>query len=485
MMTRKKRLILTPLITYALFIGVSYLCYATRKASFSYVHLSLYALAAMLCLSLIPITFKTMRLPTLDDIPPLPHYPNAQRWFTLILNQTLILLGGGLLFFGVALQSQVSHKTPAIPFDAFVPLFTQETLTCLFLPWVIVSAFSVLANHRAQHTNSMLWLPGLTLGAAPHHPKKFCLSAYNDILNMVITTAGVLLLCVAMQLLSESFAQATINASVWQAPMRNGLFMFIVFMFSYRYRDRLLKKYARRHFSLGTICFIEACLIVMSLVSFEGILQFSAFPIQEPALVQHTVPPMDSVEAQHALGTAMMLWPLFLIPYLVPLFARISLGLKAWQAFLMPLVIPSVLFLWLLPQHLTAPDFLAFFDSLKTPAPLFCLGLLGLFVVYFLFQHVHSFFDLHVGSMPLINPPYKNPSLYLIGGSVTKGIISWMALLFVSGWFIVHLSFYGIGIALLFCLSVSAGRFLVGNFLGKQQSLVKAEETGSRGHAAG
>jgi hypothetical protein len=471
----KKRPIITPIITYALFVGMSYLCYSSSKKSFEYVTAGICLITLVLLLALIPITFKVLKLPKINEVPQLPLYPHSQRWFILILNQTLILLGGGLFFFGIVLQSQVSPKAPSLSFDAFMPLFTQHALTCLFLPWVMVSALAVLANHRAAKTANMLWLPGLTIGSAPHHPKKFCLSAYNDILNMVITTVGVLLLCVAMGLLCESFAQANIIASAWQTPMRNGLFMFFVFMFSYRYRDRLLKKYARRHFSLGAVCFVEAALIVMALFTFEALLHFSEFPIQEQSLIKQAAIPIENNVATRSLGTVLMLWPLFLIPYLVPLFARISLGLRAWQAFLMPLFIPGILFLWLLPQRIELNEFLGFIETLKEPLPLFCLGLLGLFIVYFLFQHVHCFFDLHVGSMPLINPPYKNPTLYLIARSLTKGIISWMALLFISGWFIVHLSFYGIGLFFLFCLSISAIWFLANNW-GIQRSETGREE---------
>jgi len=444
-------------------IGVCCFAYRSQDASFGYMKIALSGLAALLFLALIPIAFKRLRLPQKDTVPQLAVYPHSQKWFILIFNQALILLGGGLFFFGVILHSHVSPKTDSLSFDAFIPLLTQEAACVVFLPWMIISALSVLASHRAEKTGGMVWLPGVTVGSAPQQPKKFCLSAYNDILNMVVTMTALLLLCVTIGLLFESFSKLNIIASAWETPFRNALFMFILLMFSYRARDRLLKKYVRRNFSLGAILFIEAFLIVMALLGFEAILNFSEFPIQERSLFQKSAVPVDNALATGYLGTALMLWPLFLIPYLVPLFARIGLGLRAWQAFLMPLVIPGILFLWLLPQHLQETEFLAFIETLKEPLPLLYLGLSGLFIVYFLFQHVHSFFDLHVGSMPLVDPPYKNLGLFLIARPVIKGVLNCMALFFISGWFIVHMIFYGVGLFFMLCLTVSAVGFCINN----------------------
>jgi hypothetical protein len=482
-MAIKKRPLITAFIGYVLSILIAYACHASRKASFDYISLALCVLTVILLLAIIPITFKVLRFPDNSTTLRVPTYPSSQRWFILMFNQTLLLLGGGLFFFGVALQSQISPKAQSILFDAFVPLLTIDAPLCLFLPWVIISTLSVLTNHRAQQTSSMVWLPGLTIGLAPHQPKKFFLSAYNAILNMVITTAGILLLCISIGLLCESLAQADMIPSVWQTPVRNAFFMFILLMFSYQFRDRMLKKYIRRHFSLGAIFFIEAFLIITALVGFEAILNFSEFPIQEKFLFQRFLAPMTTIDARHSLGTVFMLWPLFLIPYLVPTFARISMGLRVWQAFLMPLLIPGCLFLWLLPTHLQASDFLAFVGTLKEPVPLLFLGLSGLFVVYFLFQHVRNFFDLHVGSMPLVNPPYKNLGLYLITRPLIKGVLSWMALLFIGGWFIVHLSFYGIGVFFLFCLMISAICFLVKNL--RLGCLLMPEKITFKGHPGG
>lgn len=460
----KKRPFITAAISYVLLIAISYFCYVSQQSAFDYVSTALLTLTVILLLAFIPIVFKFLRFPQNNDTPQLPAYPHSQRWFILVLNQSLILLGGGLFFFGIVLQSHISPKANSIPFESFMPLLTQKAPYCLFLPWVIISAISILANHRAQKTNSMVWLPTLTIGSAPRHPKKFFLSAYNDILNIVITTAAALLICVAIGILCESWAQAGIIPSAWQTPIRSGFLMFTLLLFSYKRRDQLLKKYVQRHFSLGAIFCIAAFLIVAILFSFEIALNFLEFPIEERTPIPHSTGYMDSTAAIRSLGMALMVWPLFLIPYLVPLFARISLGLRAWQAFLMPLIVPGILFLWLLPQHLQEHEFLNFIHALQAPYPLFFLGLLGLFVVYFLFQHVHSSFDLHIGSMPLINPPYKNIGLYLVSRPLVKGILNWMALLFIGGWFIVHFSLYGISLFFLLCLNISAVRFLVSNF---------------------
>ena len=463
-MAIKKGVIITTIITYLLLMGISIFCYSTLDNAFDHISMLLVALTFTVLIALIPICTKTLHVAKTEDTPALPYYPRSQRWFILVLNQTLLLLAGGIFLFGGVLQSHVSPKSPALPFEALIPLFKERSTLCLFLPWVVISALSVLANHRSYKTNSMLWLPGLSIGLAPHHPKKFFLSAYNDILNMIITTVGIVLLCIAIGLACESLGQAQIVDSAWKTPMRNGLFMFIVLMFSYRYRENLLKKYARRHYSLGAVFFVQGILLVLALFGFEVLLLFTDFAIEEATLLKNPPPPMELGMTVRSLGTVLMLFPLFLIPYLVPLFARLNLGLRAWQAFLMPLIIPAALFLWLLPHYVDSHAFLSFIERLKEPLPLFSLGMLGLFIVYFLFQHVRQHFDLHIGRMPLINPPYKNPNLYLIARTLTKGVLSWMAMIFIGGWFTIYLSFYGIGLALLFALNITAICFLTYHF---------------------
>src|SRR5690606_12947910 len=99
----KKRPIITPIITYALFVGMSYLCYSSYQESFDYVMPGILLLSFVLVLALLPIAFKRLALPKINQLPHLPLYPQTQRWFILILNQTLIFLGGGLFFFGTVL----------------------------------------------------------------------------------------------------------------------------------------------------------------------------------------------------------------------------------------------------------------------------------------------------------------------------------------------------------------------------------------------
>ena len=127
---------------------------------------------------------------------------------------------------------------------------------------------------------------------------------------------------------------------------------------------------------------------------------------------------MENIDGNRILWcTVFMLWPLFLIPYLVPTFARISMGLKVWQAFVMPLVIPGVLFLWLLPTYLQDPRI--FLPNLmkrsKRPRRCLFLGmLLGFSLLSISYSNMsEAFLTCTSAACRFINPPYKNLGLVL------------------------------------------------------------------------
>lgn len=388
----------------------------------------------------------------------------------------LVSLSGSLVLFSLITQSQFSPKMTTLSFFPFYELLKTQGVR-LFLPWFILSSVAVLTQFYAQKNQKTAWLPDLTFLNPKKHPQQFLHRTYHDLLHIGIVAGGIILLICALGLTNQGLTQVLNVHSAWASPIRNTLFIFGVVVFSYRKRHDFLKKYTQRGFSLGTLFFIYFLTLSAGLLLFEGFMRLAVAPINEQDFFQNQGRLLAAMDNRAFIEGLFTYWPLLFMPFINPFLCRFTAGLKVWQAWLYPLILPAILYLGILPNALHFTGFLKFITLIQHPAYLISFGLLLACFLFLLYQHVHNQYDLHFGKLPVTNLVYKNHPLFLFAVPLFRNLFYWLPFTLISGWQFIKIVVFSLDMALWSALGISAlvvfSRCLTGKM--ENRKLIDAE----------
>jgi len=233
-------------------------------------------MSALLLLSTLPFLGTRIQGGQKD---PLACSP-SDRIFAYLFHSMLIVLSGPLVLFALTTQSQFNPKIETLSLFPCFPLFTEKGIY-FCLPWFILSALAVFSHRHGSREGKLAWLPDVAVSNPQQHPRKFLHSAYVDLLHISITCLGLILLISALGLLNHGLTRYLDIHAIWQAPLRNTLFVFGIVMFSYGKRYDFLKKYSQRGFSLGAIFIIYFFVLSLALLGFEGFMRLAGVPVQD------------------------------------------------------------------------------------------------------------------------------------------------------------------------------------------------------------
>jgi len=398
-------------------------------------------------LSIVPYLFSKVDETKIGLMPFTP----AERLFGYLFETVAITLSGPLVLFCLIVQSQINPKMPPLTFISIHNIVQTQRLS-LFLPWVVISAISIGCLIYGALQQKAAWIPGISVDNAEEYPRKFFHAAMMHVLNISIISVALILLICALEMINHGIASGLGVHSVWQAPVRNILLLIGIVIFTKNKRDRFLKKYTQRGFSLGGIFLIYLVTISFALLGFEGFVRFSGVPVEESQLLQITS--LQNILNNHTFIQGLLtFWPLLFIPYLIPTIARLSIGLPIWKAFLYPLIFPGLVYFIILPHCLNIVSFLNFTHQLQSPNYFILLGLILAIILYCLFQHVYKHHDLHLGKMPKTGVLYRNYGLFLLAFPIIRALFFyWMPFLFIYGWLAIQTFLFGLELLLFLIL---------------------------------
>lgn len=359
----------------------------------------------------------------------------------LFIVQALFLFLSWIFFYTFETQTRITGRLQALEPGQLMELLQAKPWTLGFAPWMLYAVFGVGLGYLSICLRRTPTLPMAMFTDHDKHPVKHPMAFFYYYAQVVVDTVSympfVLLLCLTLIWLLEALNITFDWPSIFLYPWRSFFCFTLIVMIFRKSQAKFLDWVTHRRQSLGAILCFYALGIAGILFWLHSTGSYFTFGTEEtdPNLVLKS--PLAGSFLTDTLNIRLELllwgwWGLWM-PSMAALIARLSMGLKVYEACLNALVLPAVLFLGCLPRYELEVIKVFFPKTLSIGFHWLVFSFL-LFVILLIFGKVYTTADILRGAMPDLARPLRARLLNKWVSSALFIFVCYMMAIFMLGW---------------------------------------------------
>lgn len=355
----------------------------------------------------------------------------------LTIAQILFIFLSWIFLYTFESQTRITGRLQALEPGHLISLLQAHPWTLGFAPWMLYAVFGVGLSYLSVCFRRSPTLPTVMFKEHIKHPSAFFYYYCQVVVDIVLVMPFVLLMCLTLIWLLEALNISFDWPSIFQYPWRSFFSFTLIILIFRKSQMKFLDWVTSKRQSLGAILSFYALGIAGLLFWMHSVGSYFTFGTEQsdPNLILKS-PLAGSFSAETLnIRLALLIWGWWglWMPSMASLIARLSIGLKVYEACLNALLLPAVLFLWILPRYQLEVFKSLFPKSLSTTMHWLIFSFL-LFVILLMFGKVYTTADIHRGAMPDLSLPLRARLLNKWVSSALFTFVCYMMAIFMLGW---------------------------------------------------
>lgn len=439
----------------------------------------------------IPGTQKIREIPGTQKIREIPKAPKfissnfpSSLLKTLAL-QAFFILATLVFFYILVHQAKIGLRIRPLAYGRFIEILQKHPWSLGFFPWLIYAVLGVGIGYFSCNYNRAGSLDYAMFERTHCQPQQFLQIVFQVMARFLLQMLTIILLSLGLIWFAESINLSVSFPSLFEYPLHT-FFMFSLGALVFRTQNlRIINFMTRNKMSLGSVFIayimsFSVCILLMQMA-------FHIFDFGKQVFGPHAqgfsdlsiiLIPSSEIETLRLTLLIWGWWALF-IPLMSSVIARLSMGKRIFEALLSALLLPGLLFLYVIPNlpfDVSSDRFNNLFFSYFT-LPLYghwCIALFILLVLKMIWGKTYNTGEILLQAMP----PHPKVKRRPIKNWLRMNIISALSFLlgfFLLGWLQVQMAVTLAGFSVLTIILAFVVCLWIDLFRSKKESKICAQ----------